>query len=82
MAAIVIFALAFFSCGFLGGNSDIVAPKLDPESPPKIQRINPDYYNQITRKDEIYFDPEATMPVKPSERVYLVIIMSIKAISP
>ncbi|MGI6522339.1 MAG: leucine-rich repeat domain-containing protein [Christensenellales bacterium] len=73
MAAIVIFALAFSSCGFLGGNSDIVAPKLDPESPPKIQRINPDYYNQITRKDEIYFDPEATMPVKPSERVYLVI---------
>ncbi|MDD4316194.1 MAG: leucine-rich repeat protein [Clostridia bacterium] len=73
-AVLVIMLLALSSCN-PAGNEPVVAPKLDITSPPRIERINPDYFNYETNKNEVYKDTEegVVMPVTSGEKVYIVI---------
>lgn len=62
------------SCSLFGGGESkpVVAPRIDEKSPPRLQRILPDYINEDGEED-FYSDEDAYMPVKNGENLYLIL---------
>ncbi len=72
----ILLILVLSSCSLFGKKDEkIIAPKLDIKSPPRIERVSPDYLNPETNKMEVYTDIEEgiIMPVNAGERVHIVI---------
>lgn len=77
MAAILaVFLLVLSSCSLFNKTQEnIIAPKLNINSPPRIERVNPDFYNPATKQNEVYTDIEegTLMPVNSGEKVHVVL---------
>lgn len=71
---LVVLLMTLTSCDlFNKPSAQVFPPKLDIESLPRFERVNPDYFNSEANKNEIYKDEEAVMPVLSNEKVYLII---------
>ncbi len=65
--------ISLSSCSLFGGdNTPKVAPTIDSNSLPRMQRINPDYKNE-EGKNDYYYDENAIMPVLSGENVFIII---------
>lgn len=72
---ITLLLMLMSSCSMLGGKkTNVVAPRIAADSPPRFERVNPDYTN-ADGKEDYYKDDNSSvvMPVRSNEKVYLVL---------